>query len=203
MTRQRHWNTVYKDKTDLEVSWFEQEPTVSLDLLTSAGLKPSDCVIDVGGGNSRLVDALLDRRFRCLAVLDVAAAALARSQARLGTRAEAVTWIEADVTGDWTWGPADVWHDRAVFHFLTNPDDRAAYRQRMNAVLRPGGLALIATFAPDGPETCSGLPVARYSPETLAAELGPRLTPVASLAHTHTTPWGSSQAFQYSLFRRA
>jgi hypothetical protein len=132
----------------------------------------------------------------------VARAALERAQARLGEKASIVKWIEADVTADWSWTPVDIWHDRAVFLFLTTAVDRARYRERVRATLKPGGSAIIATFAPEGPEKCSGLPVARYSPESLASELGDRFVLVDARRHLHTTPWGATQAFQYSRLTR-
>ncbi len=200
-SRANHWNRVFTTKAENEVSWFEAVPTVSLRLLESAGLTKSSCVLDIGGGDSHLVDHLLQRGLRCVVVLDVSSAALDRARRRLGPAAGVVTWIEADVTGAWSIAPVDLWHDRAVFHFLTMPEDRQAYRERLIGVLKPGGTAIIATFAADGPERCSGLPVMRYSPESLARELGPRFEAIESVAHTHTTPWGSPQSFQYSRFR--
>lgn len=202
MDRQEHWNTVYTTKSDSDVSWTELEPTLSLQMLAAAGLSASSCVIDIGGGNSRLVECLLDRGLTCLAVLDVSAAALARTRERLGTRGNVPVWIEADVTADWSAGPMDVWHDRAVFHFLTDVRDRARYRAHMAETLKPGGSAIIATFASDGPLKCSGLPVERYSPESLADEMGPALQLVDSVHHVHRTPMGTSQSFQYSRFVR-
>jgi SAM-dependent methyltransferase len=160
------------------------------------------CVLDVGGGDSHLVDALTARGLDCLAVLDVSGAALGRARARLGSAARVPIWIEADVTGDWTLQAMDIWHDRAVFHFLTSPEDRALYTRHLLRTLKPGGSAIIATFAPDGPERCSGLPVQRYAPEQLASELGPQLELVEARRHVHTTPWGSTQSFQYSRLRK-
>ena len=202
MERASHWNTVYSSKTEHEVSWTEARPEVSLQMLEAGGLTTESCVIDIGGGNSRLVDALVERGLTCLAVLDVSGVALDRARARLGAKAAIPRWIEADVTGAWTLSPVDFWHDRAVFHFLTDPDDRARYRQRLLETLQPGGSVILATFAPDGPERCSGLPVRRYSPEQLAAEMGPPFVLTASRVHLHTTPWGGTQSFQYSLLRR-
>ncbi len=202
MERAGHWNRVYTSKGEREVSWFEPQPTISLEMLDAAGMTASTCVLDVGGGDSRLVDALTARGLRCLAVLDVSGAALARARARLGLAASIPTWIEADVTSDWTVQPMDIWHDRAVFHFLTAPADRAAYKRHLLEVLRPGGRAIIATFGPDGPEKCSNLPVQRYTPEALPAELGPPFELVETRSHVHTTPWGSAQSFQYSHLRR-
>jgi SAM-dependent methyltransferase len=171
-------------------------------MIEDAGLTREMCVLDVGGGASRLVDLLVARGLTCVAVLDIAGAALERARARLGEKGSAVNWIEADVTGDWSWKPVDIWHDRAVFHFLTAGDDRAKYKERLHTTLKPGGSAIIATFAPEGPERCSGLPVARYSPESLVLELGNGFALVDSRPHLHTTPWGATQAFQYSRLKR-
>jgi SAM-dependent methyltransferase len=202
MDRVAHWNAVYSTKGERDVSWFEDVPALSLRMLETAGLGADTCVLDVGGGESRLVDALLARGLRCLAVLDVSGAALSRTRTRLGALGDVPTWLEADVTGEWSLPPVDIWHDRAVFHFLTADVDRARYRQRLLGTLKPGGSAIVATFAPDGPERCSGVPVARYSPASLAAELGPAFELVESQPHVHTTPWGGAQSFQYSRFRR-
>ena len=202
MINREHWDGIYTTKGETEVSWFEPLPTVSLDMLNAAGLRTDACVIDVGGGESRLVDALVARGLRCLTVLDISGVAIRHAQARLGARASTVTWIEADVTGAWSSKPVDIWHDRAVFHFLTSPEDRARYRQHLLDTLTVDGTAIIATFALDGPEKCSGLPVVRYSPETLSAELGPAFERVEWRSHRHVTPWGAGQSFQYSRFRR-
>jgi SAM-dependent methyltransferase len=200
--RQTHWDAVYQTKGDRDVSWFEARPDVSLGMLDAAGITREHCVLDVGGGDSRLVDALLAREFRCLAVLDVSPAALERSQRRLGTSASHVRWLAADVTGDWTLDPVDVWHDRAVFHFLVDDADRERYRERLLTTLKPGGCAIISTFEEDGPERCSGLPVRRYSPVALAEQLGSPFELIDTSAHQHFTPWGAQQSFQYSRFTR-
>lgn len=202
MERTAHWNHVYTTKAETEVSWFEVLPATSLEMLEAAGLTDDSCVLDVGGGDSHLVDALAARGLDCLAVLDISRAALDRARARLGAAASTPIWIEADVTGRWTLKPMDIWHDRAVFHFLTAPADRERYKAHLRETLKPGGAAIVATFAPDGPEKCSGLPVQRYSPETLAAELGPAFELVEARRHAHATPWGTHQSFQYSRFRR-
>jgi SAM-dependent methyltransferase len=202
MERAAHWNRVYTTKSEQEVSWFEPLPAISLEMLEAAGMTAGSCVLDVGGGDSHLADALAARGLDCLAVLDVSGAALVRAKARLGTAATARIWIEADVTKDWTVGPMDFWHDRAVFHFLTTAEERASYKQHLLKTLKPGGSAIIATFALDGPENCSGLPVQRYSPEGLAEELGPAFELRDARAHLHTTPWGSTQSFQYSRLQR-
>jgi SAM-dependent methyltransferase len=198
MNRQQHWNDVYTRKAEADVSWFEVLPSLSVRMIESAGVGPDTCVVDVGGGDSRLVDHLSAQGLDCLAVLDVSGAALRRAQARLGPAAAALTWIEADVTGNWSLNPMDIWHDRAVFHFLMESHDRRAYVGHLRRTLKTGGTAIIATFAPDGPDKCSGLPVCRYSPDRLAAELGDDFKLVESLTHRHQTPWGATQSFQYS-----
>lgn len=197
----RHWDDAYVRKGEAGVSWFEETPTVSLGLIKALP-GPKDSLIDVGGGASRLAAHALRLGFGHVAVLDLSAEATARSQAAMGSEAERVEWLVADVT---TWAPGrryDVWHDRAAFHFLTDKADRAAYVETLDAALADAGHAIIATFAFDGPERCSGLPVQRYSPETLAATLGPRFKLVNGVRHEHQTPWGSTQAFQFSVLAR-
>ncbi|MBK9240265.1 MAG: class I SAM-dependent methyltransferase [Acidobacteria bacterium] len=202
MDRAQHWEVVYTTKGEREVSWFQDVPDVSLRLMRDAGLTADSCVIDVGGGDSHLVDALIGLGLECLAVLDVSQAALDRARARLGAAPASPTWIQADVTGDWSLKPMDIWHDRAVFHFLTDAHDRALYLKHLRETVKMTGTAIIATFAPDGPEKCSGLPVARYSPQALAAVLGSDFTLVDAVPQIHTTPWGATQSFQYSRFAR-
>lgn len=203
MNVKQHWEEVYSRKGERDVSWFELRPAVSLQMIEAVGLTEDTCIVDVGGGDSRLVDLLVARGLDCLAVLDVSGAALRRAQARLGEGAKRVTWLEADVAAEgWSLKPMDIWHDRAVFHFLTSPDDRARYQAHMRQTLKIGGTAIIATFALDGPEQCSGLPVRRYSPTTLAIELGDDFDLIESVPHLHRTPWGSTQSFQYSRLRR-
>jgi len=201
--RRQHWNGIYGSRREQDLSWFETCPETSLQMIRAAGLGPGTCIVDIGGGDSRLVDALVAAHVRCIAVLDVSGTALRRAQQRLGPAAAAVTWVESDVTADWSLPPMDIWHDRAVFHFLTASADRARYIWHMRHVLKPNGTAIIATFSLDGPETCSGLPVVRYSPGTLAAELGPGFERVESIAHDHRTPSGVAQPFQYSRFLRS
>jgi SAM-dependent methyltransferase len=157
-------------------------------------------VIDIGGGDSRLVDHLIARGVRCVTIVDISGAALRRAAARLP--GAPVTWIEADVTGPWTAPPVDLWHDRAVFHFLTDAADRSRYREHLLNILKPGGQAVFATFALDGPSKCSGLPVMRYSAATLSAELGPKFRLVETLDDEHRTPGGGVQRFCYGRFIR-
>lgn len=204
MTTQRapHWENVYATKSDRQVSWFQEVPKPSLDLVDALGLAPSSSVIDIGGGASRLVDGLLARGFRDLAVLDLSANALAAAKARLGEAGDAVEWIVADVT-EWqprrTW---DLWHDRAAFHFLVGDAEREAYVRCLRRALAPGGHVIIATFAPDGPEKCSGLLVARHDTDSLATLLGDAFETVRNFDHAHVTPGGNIQKFQFSLFSR-
>ena len=172
-------------------------------LLESAGLNAASRVIDVGGGDSRLVDSLLDRGLEGITVLDISPSAIARSQDRLGARAAHVNWIVADVTAEWAAPTVDVWHDRAVFHFLVEQADRDRYVARLRQPVTPGGHAAIATFAPDGPTKCSGLPVMRYSSETLTAQLGHGFELVRSFTESHVTPMGTTQSFLFALFRVA
>lgn len=196
-----HWDDAYVKKGEAGVSWFEETPTVSLDLIKALS-GPKDSLIDVGGGASRLAAHALRLGFGHVAVLDLSAEATARSQAAMGSEADRVEWIVDDVT---TWKPGrqyDVWHDRAAFHFLTDKADRAAYVETLDAALSDTGHAIIATFALDGPQRCSGLPVQRYSPETLVETLGPRFRLVNRLRHEHQTPSGSMQAFQFSVLER-
>jgi SAM-dependent methyltransferase len=202
MDRSDHWNAVFRTKGERDVSWFEQLPVLSIRMLEAAGLTQASCVIDVGGGDSRLVDQLLARGLKCLAVLDISATALERARARLGALGAGVIWIDADVTDSWSLKPMDIWHDRATFHFLIDATDRARYRKHVLDTLKPGGDLIIATFAPDGPERCSGLPVARYSPDALARELGDQFALVETAPYMHTTPRGVRQSFQYSRFKR-
>jgi trans-aconitate methyltransferase len=201
LSRQHHWEKVYTTRGESEVSWFQETPALSLELIALVGAMPNSAIIDIGGGASRLVDHLVSRGYQDLTVLDLSAAALASARSRIGGKADRVTWITAGL-----WQPSrsyDVWHDRAAFHFLTEPNDQAAYIARLRRALRAGGHAIIATFAPDGPERCSGLMVSRYDADALAATLGAGFELIDTRRHDHTTPWGSVQKFQFSTFRRA
>jgi 2-polyprenyl-3-methyl-5-hydroxy-6-metoxy-1,4-benzoquinol methylase len=199
---QAHWESIYAVKSEAEVSWFQETPTPSLELFDLIDVQPFSAIIDIGGGESRLVDSLLGRGFESITVLDLSERALAETRARLSGKGTGVEWIVADVT---EWQPSetyDVWHDRAAFHFLTHPSQQAAYIQRLKAALRHGGHAIIGTFALDGPDKCSGLPVARHSAESIAALLGADFTLIDSRGHEHKTPWQAVQRFQFSTFHR-
>lgn len=202
MDRRGHWETVYQTKAETDVSWFQENPAQSLELIDMLGIVPQTPVIDIGGGASRLVDALLDKGFAALTVLDISEPALAATKARLGEQADRVRWLAADVT---QWEPQEtygLWHDRAAFHFLTEAADRAAYAERVTRAVAPGGHVIIATFALDGPERCSGLPVMRHDAESIGAVLGNSFALVDTRRHDHKTPGGSVQRFQFSSFRR-
>jgi ubiquinone/menaquinone biosynthesis C-methylase UbiE len=200
--RQAHWQNVYATKGEAEVSWYQETPAPSLDLLTLVGARPDSAIIDVGGGASRLVDALLDEGFGNITVLDLSSQALATARGRLGERGDTVHWIAADATA---WEPArfyDVWHDRAAFHFLTELAQQDAYIARLRRGLKTGGHVIIGTFAPDGPEKCSGLPIVRHDSESLTRLLGDGFELIDARRHDHATPWGAVQRFQFSTFRR-
>jgi trans-aconitate methyltransferase len=202
MSRQNHWENVYASKGETQVSWFQETPAPSLELVELVGAVRNSAIIDIGGGASRLVDSLVSRGYEDVTVLDLSAAALASARSRMGDKADQVSWIAADVT---TWEPLrsyDVWHDRAAFHFLTDPNDQTAYVARLRRALRPGGHAIIGTFALDGPERCSGLIVSRYDASRLAATLGGGFELIDARRHDHITPWGATQKFQFSTFRR-
>jgi SAM-dependent methyltransferase len=200
--RQAHWNNVYATKAEDEVSWFQERPTTSLELIHASGIGKDAAIIDVGGGESRLVDALLHEGYNDISVLDVSKEAIATTKARLDQRASRVGWIIADVTG---WEPDrdyDLWHDRAALHFLTEPTERQAYVEQLLKALRPGGHAIISTFALDGPERCSGLPILRYDAASLGEALGLSFELVETRNHEHHTPMDRIQRFQFSWFRR-
>jgi ubiquinone/menaquinone biosynthesis C-methylase UbiE len=201
-SRRAHWENVYTKKGENEVSWFQENPAQSLELIAEIGASPDTAIIDIGGGTSRLVDSLVAKGFRAVTVLDLSETALKMAQARLGHGAASVRWLVADAT---TWEPSqeyDVWHDRAAFHFLTEEKDRAAYVARLRRALKVGGHAIIATFALEAPEKCSGLRVVRYDAASLGQTLGAEFKLGHTLRHEHATPWGSQQVFQFSVFRR-
>lgn len=202
--RQAHWQDIYQAKGERDVSWFEEEPAISLDLIkaTGAGAGANASIIDIGGGASRLVDVLVVEAFRSITVLDLSGKALATSRERLGSRAKQVSWVIADVTRRQPDHGYDVWHDRAAFHFLTAQSDRMAYVECVRKAVNPGGQVVIGTFAPGGPKRCSGLPVGRYDAGSLSATLGPSFRLMETRPHDHRTPKGDLQRFQFSRFKR-
>ena len=195
MDAREHWRAVYEARRPQQLSWHQPLPEPSLQALERLGIGPETSLIDVGGGASVLAAELAARGWPDLTVLDIAASAI-------GGVAESVRWIEADIL-DWRPDRAyDVWHDRALFHFLVDPGDRAIYVDALKDATQAGSVVIIAAFALDGPETCSGLPVRRYDAEGLAAELGAAFAPVEAWTQAHVTPWGATQSFQWAAFSR-
>ena len=202
MNREKHWDRIYRSKAPTEVSWYQPEARLSLELIHRVAPELDASVLDVGGGASTLADGLLSAGYRDVTVLDVAPAALARAEERLGERAAQVRWIVADVLdAPLPAASCAVWHDRAVFHFLTDARDRARYVAQVERVVRPGGHVIVASFGPEGPTRCSGLEVVRYSPDGMHAEFGASFRLLESMREDHRTPSGRMQAFVYCLCR--
>ena len=200
MNEKAHWEAIYRTKQPHEVSWFQREARISLALIRRAAPASPSAIIDVGGGTSTLVDGLLAAGYRNVTVLDLSSAALAEARRRVGPAATDVNWLEADVlAADLPHRAFDVWHDRAVFHFLTAGTDRARYVAQARHAVKPGGYVLVATFAQDGPTRCSGLPVVRYTPSALHEEFGAGFRLIESVRNEHVTPSGTTQAFVYCL----
>ena len=200
MNIREHWESIYGTKDSTEVSWYQREATLSLRFIRQVAANRAASIIDVGGGASTLVDSLLSMGYSNVTVVDIAANALAATQARLGSLSERVRWIASDALSlDLPDHSIDVWHDRAVFHFLLSPADRQRYVAQVRRVLRPNGHVIIATFAEDGPMKCSGLPVARYDAKTLHGEFGDEFQLLTTIREEHVTPGGGRQAFRYCL----
>ncbi|HEX5363975.1 MAG TPA: class I SAM-dependent methyltransferase [Gallionella sp.] len=203
MQSKDHWEKVYTTKAVDAVSWFQEHADYSLALIRATGVAKDAAIIDVGGGASTLVDDLLADGYRDLTVLDLSAVALESARKRLGAHAAGVDWIEADITqAELPARRFDVWHDRAVFHFLTSPEEREAYVQTVFRSVKPGGHVIVATFAEDGPTQCSGLPVMRYRPDELHAEFGEAFSLLHHEKELHQTPSGAMQCFVYCYCRR-
>lgn len=202
MNRKDHWNQVYQTKEAQDLSWFQGRPDLSLQLIERVGLAKDARIIDVGGGISTLIDSLIEAGYSRLAVLDISGAALSQIQSRLAGKAATVEWFESDVTSFAPPHDFDLWHDRAVFHFLTEIADRRGYMATLRRALRSGGTAIIATFAMDGPPKCSGLDVRRYDERSIQAELGNEFQLQEIRRETHVTPWQSEQRFIYFRFQR-
>jgi SAM-dependent methyltransferase len=198
MDARARWERVYATKTSNEVSWFSPHLATSISLIERSAGERSATILDVGGGESTLVDDLVARGYRNLTVLDIAQNAIEHSKARLGAAADRIRWLVADITqADLTAHSYDVWHDRAVFHFLTEAFERRAYIRQVATAVKPGGHVIIATFGPEGPEQCSGFDVMRYDAESLQEEFGPRFSLVESSRELHHTPAGGIQQFLY------
>jgi SAM-dependent methyltransferase len=200
--RKEHWEQVYSTKGETGVSWYQREPRLSLELIRAVVPAAGGRIIDIGGGSSVLVDGLLDLPFEKIGVLDISETALSKAKSRLGERASRVEWMAADITEAETLGTFDIWHDRAVFHFLTDAADRRKYVELARKTVTEGGHLIIASFADDGPKRCSDLDVCHYNAETMGAEFGEGFSLLREAREMHTTPWGSSQAFFYGVFRR-
>ncbi len=202
MQTKDHWENVYSNKPVDTVSWFQEHADLSLDLIRSTGVGHDAAIIDVGGGASTLIDDLLTDGYRDLTVLDLSGAALDAARQRLGKLADIVNWIEADIVrASLPEMRYDVWHDRAVFHFLTEPADRAAYVQTVLRSVKPGGHVIVATFGEDGPLQCSGLPVMRYSADQLHGQFGDAFKLLKHQTEEHRTPAGKIQQFVYCYCR--
>lgn len=201
-SRQVHWEQFYSTHREQEVSWFEATPMLSLEMIRKSATGKSDSIVDIGGGNSRLVGCLLAEGYCSVAVLDVSSRALSLAQARLGNTATKVQWIESDVLGWKCSSPFDIWHDRAAYHFLTDLQDRAAYAALTSNAVKSGGALIVATFGLEGPRSCSGLPVYRASAEMIAADFATSFDLAESLPYEHVTPSGNIQRFQFSRLRR-
>jgi 2-polyprenyl-3-methyl-5-hydroxy-6-metoxy-1,4-benzoquinol methylase len=203
MPQKNHWEQVYTTKPSDRVSWFQEHAARSLKLIQATAVPNSAKIIDVGGGASTLVDDLLNSGYTNITVLDLSATALELVKQRLGTRSIQVQWLEADITAvQLPTDTYDVWHDRAVFHFLTTPQERQAYVEVVCRSVKPGGHVIISTFAEDGPSECSGLPIVRYTPSTLHREFGAPFTLINHENEAHQTPWGTIQKFIYCYFRK-
>jgi SAM-dependent methyltransferase len=202
MDRTQHWENVYQTKSSTEVSWYEPDPKQSLYLILQVTGESRGRVLDVGGGQAFLVDRLLDTGFKQVAVLDISQTAIDATKARLGERASQVEWIVADITHRDLLGEFDVWHDRAVFHFIMDPDDRRHYVELLKRSLPIGGHFVVGTFAKGGPEKCSGLPICQYDATTMQAELGPSFEPVECSEYLHTTPTGKPQQYFFGVYKR-
>ena len=200
---QAHWRSVFEKKASSEVSWYQPHLELSLNMIANAGIRRGSRIIDVGGGDSTLVDDLLQRGFTEITVLDIASTAIARAKHRLGNARERITWRDGDILSvslpNHFFG---LWHDRAVFHFFVEEQDRRKYVSRAANAIKPNGHLIIGTFAADGPERCSGLSTMRYSAEALAQEFQHDFTLVESQGELHRTPQGKDQKFTYCRFRR-
>ena len=203
MGSKKHWESVYTSKADSEVSWFQEHAQLSLKFILDANIPTEASIIDVGGGASTLVDDLLENGYEHITILDLSEAALDTAKTRIGAHAADLQWIGDDIlTVELPTNAYDVWHDRAVFHFLTTEDERHAYVQKVLQTVKPGGLVIVATFAEDGPTQSSGLPVMRYSANDLHSEFGEPFELLGHEKESHHTPAGNEQKFVYCFCRK-
>lgn len=202
MNAKAHWEDVYRTKAVDEVSWYRPHLDVSLGLIESAAPDRGSAIIDVGGGEATLVDDLVARGYGDVTVLDISRAAIEVAKTRMGAAAAPVHWVTGDITEvELDAARYDLWHDRAVFHFLTRAEDRAAYVRQVARVVKPGGHVIVATFGPEGPEQCSGMDVVRYDAGSLHGEFGAEFRLLDSVTELHETPWGTPQQFMYCFCR--
>ena len=200
--RKKHWGDVYQDKSSSDLSWYQKEPKLSLELIRSTNAASNDAIIDIGAGTSVLVDYLSKEFFTNLTVLDISENAIAIAKKRLGKSAKSINWIVSDITKFDVFQKFSLWHDRALFHFLTDPSDRGIYVKALINAIRPEGHLIIATFAIGGPEKCSGLKIVQYDSEKMIAELGDNFKLVEERKEVHITPANKEQKFNFFLFRR-
>lgn len=199
---QNYWNKVYSEKSETDVSWFQEHPTKSLELLREINLEKDAPIIDIGGGDSRLVDHLSQQGYTDVTVLDISEVSLNKLKARLGEIGDKVKYLVSDVTSFHPVRMYDLWHDRATFHFLTNSEEINKYLEVVNKALRPGGNLIISTFSKNGPEECSGLPIHQYSDAELKSLFQKYFNNTKCFEDTHVTPWGKSQSFVYCGFKK-
>ena len=202
MNKKEHWESIYKDKSPLEVSWHQKKPTISLTLINKIAQNNSDYIIDVGGGASTLSDFLLEDGFNNITVLDLSYNALAHTKQRLGDKSTFIEWKVEDVTNFVPTHEYDIWHDRAVFHFLTAKEDREKYKQVLESSIKTGGCLIIAAFSIGGPKKCSGLDIVQYDAVKLKNELGNNFTFIEERYENHITPAGKEQKFGYYVFTK-
>jgi SAM-dependent methyltransferase len=200
--RKTHWNRIYEKNSPQEVGWYQEHPEMSLKLIAATGVVVDGSIIDVGGGTSKLSGILLDRGYKDLTVLDISRSSIERAKVQFGPKNMHITWIEADVTTFNFTKKFDIWHDRAVFHFLTEPLDRERYVSSVSNALKPGGYLIISSFGLEGPRKCSGLKIVRYSPETLSNEFGDGFELLETMDEIHTTPYQIQQQFIYCRFKK-
>lgn len=203
MSRKDHWENVYKEKSPLEVSWYQSKPSISLSIINSLPLEKDENLIDVGGGTSTLVDYLIEEGFKNISVLDLSSNALVLAKKRLGKKSELINWHAEDVTRFYPKKAYSLWHDRAVFHFLTEKSDREKYKEVLECSVRVGGYVIIAAFSIGGPTKCSGLDIVQYDAEKIKRELGPRFKFIEEKSESHTTPTGKEQLFGYYVFTKS
>jgi ubiquinone/menaquinone biosynthesis C-methylase UbiE len=200
--RKQHWERVYKKNKPDKLGWYQDHPEMSLKLVTATGVGVDGNIIDVGGGTSKLAGKLLDQGYKRLTVLDISGSSIERTKLQHGEKSKQITWIEADVTNFNFTESFDIWHDRAVFHFLTNANDRQRYVDSLNHALKPGGHLIISTFGLKGPPKCSGLNIVRYSAETLHKEFGDNFVMIETFDEVHDTPSKDQQNFIYCRFTK-